>query len=687
MLINKCKLFSDGSNQDLVKLYLDNVATLDLAALADIGDTKVTSSWWCDLLQKTVTNESLQQLAHAALDKGKTARYTNKFIYQNMTDEDRGRLYKRSIGLRDDQSFCLKDIFPQVAIHVADGEQEKAHAALLLALDDNLNKGGEKWMELDWTISRLQPVPLSIQDDLHQLVLQLRQMLRAGHQQSYIQTRSMREIISGSHYAMLWENGSTDTVQLLHDEYLTSASQDPSQTDTLIFDKGYLDRVLMGIKNKNLDQTFRSKLFDALLGGKFGQADGYKVLPLLKSDLLPDEHFHQMVDYITTRKASGDDTILNISLGEQDSLLEFLKDERLLPEEIAELLKLSKVMMHDYISFPNGVYKHARDLTPDELKKKLNAYTSKLFAVKTDLEITALLCEGNEDLRNERKGSLARHRQPLRALLKNEVLSSTQLEQLTKIFIHSGLNAVISLLEANKNLPASILRQINEIAKAWPKDEMGDHDFKCAHLALIGISLSQQFPPADIIKKQILDYSGGDMLAAHDFGSWDRTAFIPTSMHALIAAMDYQPGDAFELLDTLLAKRPDWGLPVDGQSNPEADASRAKMGLVEVLVNLAMTREIYPAILNGNDLDLNRTSNLLALAVRDCKIEMFDINLLSRMRNSDQFQVLANQLLTNPAFIQNHQQAYEGLIAGVLTRKANECGATTLEIGRKRTML
>lgn len=687
MLINKCKLFSDGSNQDLVKLYLDNVATLDLAALADVGDTKVTNSWWCDLLQKTVTNESLQQLAHAAIDKGKAARYTNKFIYQNMTDEDRGRLYKRAIGLRDDQSFCLKDIFPQVAIHVADGEPEKAHAALLQALDDNLNKGGEKWMELDWTISRLQPVPLSIQDDLHQLVLQLRQMLRAGHHQSYIQTRSMVEIISGSHYAMLLQNGSADIVISLHDEYLASAAQNPSETEQLIFNEGYLNLASIALKNTNLPKDFRAQLLDALLGGKFGEIKGYKLTPILKSELLPDEYVHQVVDYVSSNKNSRADVKMNLSMAEQRSLSEFLNDKRLSSKEVAQLIKAKKITMHDYISFPKGEYKHACSLTPEEIKRKLNAYTSKMFGVKTELEMTALLCEGDENLRNERKVSIARHRQPLAAIMKSEVLSDTQLEQLAKIFIHTSIHSVISLLVENKNLPASVVTKINEIAKGWSRDEIGQHNFADAHLALIGVNLSQQTLPSNIIKNQILDYLGGDMLSANKFEASERTGFIPTSMHALIAAMDYQPGDAFELLDTLLAKRPDWGLPVDGQSNPEADASRAKMGLVEVLVNLAMTREIYPAILNGNDLDLNRTSNLLALAVRDCKIDGFDTHLLCRIRNRDQLKVLTDQLLNTPDFMQNHQQAYEGLIAGVLARKASDCAATTLEIGRKRTML
>lgn len=690
MLINKSQLFSAGGNQVLVALYLEQIINevdveLDMTALADRQPSESTSDaddWWSEILQRKVSPASLQQLKDAAVMKGGI--YTAKWLYDSLTDDEQGEIYRLVFGIGGDTPFSLEHVLPSLAdqlSHAAKSEHDQI-------VTDWVDSSSSEWflITLEELIEK-QPIPKCIEADIHQLLMTIRSSLVACYEISgdefYTGSKIQKEMfIDGVFNILLWEHGSEDIVQSLNKEYLSQ--------ETFLdwrFDGGYLDRILSGIKNKNVSHELRAQFLEALLSDAHGNAAKRKVFHILDGDILPDDYIHRVVQYVCNKRNDNDLVELTLTSQEEDFLIKFMEDPRLDANDINDLKKLQPQIRHNLILQSDNKYKHAKQLTEQEVINEL----SKLdFGIKShdscadfDEYLNAFFYEGEQNVLHE----LNKLKQTLAALINNSVMSGTQVAFMANLFISNKQSDILSILIRGRDLPKYSLDEIDRGAMLLLGSEL-DESFiqNCIHI-IYQIYLNQNQIPQDIIRRHIDLQLGATKLKKDAFGKWSADECPPVSMHSFIAALDYQQGDAFSLLDSLLQKRPEWDLTHYSSRSKDDDWGCSEAGLTEVLVKLAMTREVYPAILSGNDLDTNKAATVLALAVRDCKIDEFDIDLLCRDENNDRFFMLANTLLNNPDFSQHHQQANELLLAKVLERKTDSLALPSLSIGKQRAML
>lgn len=689
MLINKSQLFSAGGNQELVALYLEQLnevdVEIDINALADREPSKIISDaddWWNEILQRKVSPASLQQLKDAAVMKGGI--YTAKWLYDSLTDNEQGEIYRLIFGIGGDTPFSLEHVLP----NLADQLSRAAEADHDQIVTDWIDGSGSEWflITLEVLIEN-QPIPKCIEADIHQLLMTIRSSLVACYENSgeafYTSSKQQKELfIDGMFNSLLWTHGSEDIVKTLNDEYLSQkAFLDGS------FNGGYIDRILLGIKNKNISHELRAQFLDVLLSDAHGNAERRKVFHILDGDILPDDYIHRVVQYVCNKRNDDDFVALILTPQGRDSLIKFMEDPRLDANHINDLKKLQPQIRHNLILQSDNKYKHAKQLTEQEVINEL----SKLgFGIKShdscadfDEHLNAFFYEGEQNVLHE----LNKSKQTLAALINNSVMSDTQVAFMANLFISNKQSDLLSILIRGGDLPKYSLDEIDRGAMLLLGSEL-DESFiqNCIHI-IYQIYLNQNQIPQDIIRRHIDLQLGATKLKKDAFGKWSADECPPVSMNSFIAALDYQQGDAFALLELLLQKRPEWDLAHYSSRSQEDDWKCAEAGLVEVLVKLAMTREVYPAILSGNDLDTNKAATVLALAVRDSKIDEFDIDLLCRDENNDRFFMLANTLLNNPDFSQHHQIANELLMAEVLKRKVDSCAVPTFEIGRQRARL
>lgn len=693
MLINKSQLFSAGGNQELVALYLEQIINevdveLDMTALADRQPSESTSDaddWWSEILQRKVSPASLQQLKDAAVMKGGI--YTAKWLYDSLTDDEQGEIYRLIFGIGGNTPFSLEHVLPSLADQLSRAA-EVDHDQIVT---DWVDGSGSEWflITLEVLIEN-QRIPKCIEADIHQLLMTIRSSLVACYENSaewfYASSKQQKELfIDGVFNTLLWTHGSEDIVKTLNDEYL-------SQKEFLDwrFDGGYIERILSGIKNKNISHELRTQFLDVLLSDTHGNAARKKVFHILDSDILPDDYIHRVVQYACSKKNKYDSDELILTSQEIDFLEKFMEDPRLDENDINNLEVLSREARHKLVLQPTNQYKHAKDLTELELAEELSKCTDGVVSPNGFVNsANYALLESYMDkyFKLEMTSAMRNSVKKLSAIIKAAPMSDEQILQLVNAFLLAGRSDFLPLFQGRKDLSDDLLRKINQNVMQYIGGKSDETSIERCTQIIYQIFLSQHKIPQDIIRQHLELQLGTTKLVKDGFGTWSATDTPPVSMHSFIAALDYQQGDAFALLDLLLQKRPEWDLAHYSSRSQEDDWKCAEAGLVEVLVKLAMTREVYPAILSGNDLDTNKAATVLALAVRDCKIDEFDIDLLCRDENNDRFFMLANTLLNNPDFSQHHQIANELLMAEVLKRKVDSCAVPTFEMGRQRVRL
>ncbi|WP_323946737.1 hypothetical protein [Aeromonas hydrophila] len=692
MLINKSQLFSAGGNQELVALYLEQLnevdVEIDINALADREPSKIISDaddWWNEILQRKVSPASLQQLKDAAVMKGGI--YTAKWLYDSLTDNEQGEIYRLIFGIGGDTPFSLEHVLP----NLADQLSRAAEADHDQIVTDWIDGSGSEWflITLEVLIEN-QPIPKCIEADIHQLLMTIRSSLVACYENSgeafYTSSKQQKELfIDGMFNSLLWTHGSEDIVKTLNDEYLSQKAFLDWR-----FDGGYIERILSGIKNKNISHELRVQFLDALLSDAHGNAARKKVFHILDGDILPDDYIHKVAQYICSKKNKYDSAELMLTSQEIDFLEKFMEDPRLDANDIKNLEMLSQEVRHKLVLRPANQYKHAKDLTELELAEELSKCTDGVVSPDSFVDsANYALLESYMDkyFTLEMTSAMRNSAKKLSAIIKAAPMSDEQILQLANALLLGRRSDFLPLFQGRKDLSDSLLRKINQNLMQYMGGKSDEISIERCTKFIYQIFISQNKIPQDIIRQHLELQLGATKLVKDGFGTWPITESPPVSMNSFIAALDYQQGDAFALLDLLLQKRPEWDLAHYSSRSQEDDWKCAEAGLVEVLVKLAMTREVYPAILSGNDLDTNKAATVLALAVRDCKIDEFDIDLLCRDENNDRFFLLANTLLNNPDFSQHHQQASEQLLAKVLKRKTDLLAPPSLSISTQRTML
>lgn len=669
MLINKSQLFRQDADEKLVELYLQNATVIDTYTLFDKDIQIGTSKWWMEWLQKTISAATLQKVIDSTMEKGHLTS-TPLFVYDNLTNDERERFYKRVLGLHDGQSINLASLHPHVAEHIANGATSEAYSALIDDLNNvsgtGINSGDTPWEKLYRLIAKL-PMTERMEEDFHALTWQLRQILRTEKTTPAIQSQTILNITNDLFYERLWENGSADIVRDVHDDFLNEMNIERlSSTSPFALERlysNYLMYLSKALVNPKVDNGTRARMFDDLLSEKYGKVRNTLLASMLRSNLLPDRCIHRVVELACNTFPDGHEARSFLTAGQQEEMTIFLKDERLHENERMQLMR--------YCQSISPAYKFSSDADHDGLKfeiaSALDKYTDGLFGASQN-EIAAIFNSDDYTAISKKKECLTKYDNQLSALINSGLLEDSAMDHLVSVLVQSRVPSIIAMMAKNKNLPASSLMTAHEVSKKFSTEKMTEYGFISAMTALLTVYLNQHTPPAPIIRENIMRFIGGPELGAHHFGKSSFNLDTPTSMYSLIATMEYQSGDAFKMLDALFQRK-------------------LKKDDAEAVVNLAMTREIYPAILKGDDLELTKTANLLALAVQNCQIDEFDIKLLARINNPAQFHELANELLSNPDFSQRHLQASEMLMAEVLKRKVDSCSVPTMGIHRQRTAL
>lgn len=671
MLINKPQLFSANADKDLVELYLNDMPVLNTSALFGKNIALATTDWWDEWLNKSLPKETLQKIIRSAMEKKDNLPSTARLIYRNLTDDDKELFYKRALGLHEQQSINLASLNPRVAEHIANGDILEAHRTLIddlnIVSSAGINGGDTPWEKLHRLIIRM-PMTERMEEDFHALILQSRRILLSENVPPSKQSQTVRNITNELFYERLWENGSADTVREIHSEFVDEMCVNKKNgTHSANLNDIYREYFLYlckALANPNTHSQTRTAMLDDLLSEKYGEVSNTTLISIMKSALLPDSHIHRVVCLACNKFPDGNEALHFLTAGQKEQMTIFLKDERLHERERKQLMRYCKPTSPGRAFLPDV---GGKGLNSDEIIMALDKCTHGLFSSSQE-DIASIFNGDDLSMIAKTKGSLFKYTVELSALFNSGLLDDAAMEHLTGIFVQSRIPSIINMMAENKNLPTSSLIVAHEISKGFSTERMSEHNLIASMVSLLTVYLKQHTPPTHILREIVFKYIGNGTLGADHFGSYKFNANTPISMSSLIAAMDYQPGDAFAMLDTLL------------QGEPEKDNT-------EILVNLAMTREIYPAILKGGELDLTKTAGLLALAVNNCQIDEFDVKMLARINNPAQFDELANELLSNPDFSQHHPQANEMLVAEVLKRKADLCTVPTMGIGRQRTVL
>lgn len=679
MLINKCNLFSDGANLTLARMYLEQLPEIRRHDVIDVqadvnfkshtwGSSSMDNAWWDGLLSKKVTPEALALLTEMAMKKRSVN--TAEFILERLTQDDKAKMYKWALGLRDEQDISMENLLAKVGFVSTEHNGHQLYEATYNAMRDTY-----------YTIRELNqklPVPQSIQDDLHQLIWQVRHIFRHLSPDGTGRLRvpedlMAREFITEGFNAMLWREGSEEIVKVLDEEYLASPPLSHFGTVSAQANEGYRDRILLALQNERLSQAMKTKYFDALLNDTYGQMGKSSLIPVMQSHLLPDEYIHKMVAYLLGQGEELDEHgKLSIPKVHQANFIAFFSDPRLSDKERKKLIRLKTSLMHDHLEQPNSTYKHARDLAPEDVARELSQSTKGYVApgsVSSDYDDLREALDGKTILALE--DLLLESEQELTALIKNGCLNDEQIHQLINIFMVINAPKLFDIFNKNGNLPLGLLSNIEDDicvrANVENKPISSQHDHflqKICQLYLVQDEL-----PDRLLKKFIGEHLNRYLLGAEKSEDWQvNSASIPVSLNSVIAAMDYHPGDALKLFQWHVPERYDKGV------------NRK----VEVIVKLAMTREVYPAIIEGRRLNMQQVSDLLKAAVQYCKVDEFDVQVLSKLQDAEQFTELASVLLDDPLFMQTHKHAYEVLMAEVLKRKTEASVAPVMATSKQR---
>lgn len=689
MLIIKCKLFSDDADLQLAKLYLEQCDEITQDALVDQLGFAKGADWWSGLLSRTVTDEMWQLLSDAAMSK--RSLQTADVIFERLSEEDRIRMYKWALGLRDEQPISLDSMLRNVGhteLRNMGPDPIERYDAVYKAMkggDDSTRE--EPWLGLTDLTYKL-PIPASIRDDVHQLIWQVRRIFQAGAPtpQPSIERSDVgivREFFTGTFKTLLWQEGSDEIVCSLNEEYETILEMGYSSEGVINRDR--LEYLSFALQNKNLSSEIKASIFDALLDGGYGDTRLIDFTSLLKRDVIPDHLFNEVVDCYLNKGMHSQNRHFKVSVPSDQLLgfIDFLGDPRLSADNRAAVIRSRSAVMHDYIRMPDFSLKHAKSLTSEEIAFKLNKLTQGHIAIDgSGCDYITLVESMSIKEAMSLKDTLGKDGQELKAIINNCSLPSETIIQLTNLFLAVNAPSKMDLFVGKGSLGESTVLALYNHLCNLPGD-LGVEQRRNIDLAILKVGqiylASTSMPDAQLkhyLDRQLMNRA----LSANLSGSSEVTCTpVPVSLNSLISAIEHQPGYAFELIDQFIQRHNELAANATDRS---WDTANFNAGLSEesqklgILIKLAMTREIYPAIINGRELDLPLCERMLKLAVAHCKIEEFDMQLLNKINNPDHFLTLANALFDEPVFMQSHHQAYEELTALVLKRKTTKAMAS-----------
>ncbi|MFM5296743.1 hypothetical protein ACEUAI_21150 [Aeromonas veronii] len=704
MLISKCKLFSEGADLQLAKLYLEQCDDLTLDELTDQSGATKMEPWWGGLLARTVTDEMQQLLSVVAMNK--RSLQTADFIFERLSEDDKVRMYRWALGLQDEQPISLDSMLRNVGYSELGSTPVERYNAVSLAMQgsNQIALNGRESKELPWLgltdLTYKLPIPASIRDDVHQLIWQVRGILQAGTSGQPSLNRSNtsleREFFTGTFKTLLWREGCDDIVKSLDDEYkLILATGERSEDEV---NKSHLEYLLLALQNENLSENLKSEFLNKLFGNAYGQARPSDLVPLFRDGAIPDSYLPSVVDYYLCRGRHNNKAAKNeaLSSANYDLLYRFLNSGRLSDDDRLAIIKApgNSSLMHDFIEMPDATYKHAKHLTVEEIAFQLSQCTQGYIAVDGTSQNYASLCE--EIVHHERislKATLEKNTQKLNAIIGNCNLSTKQIIQIANLFLVISAPKMMGIFVGKQTLADSTVSALYNHLKNQPDDLSYEQrsNINTAILKVGQIYLCNKGISDEQLKRYLDEQLMNRELLAHRAGNWEVTStLVPISLDSLVATIDYQPGYAFELIDQFMQRHEELAAKA---TDCTWDAASFHAGLsdesskMDTLIKLAMTREIYPAIINGREMDLPLCERMLKLAVAHSRIEEFDVQVLCKIKNPDHFLRLANALFAEPGFMQSHQQAYEELTASVLKRKTSEAMASMTPENRARPCL
>lgn len=670
MLINKSQLFTHGADPQLLKLYLAHNINLGPEGLVDgCGTEEKEYGWQMDVLDRKMSPEARQALTDALIDEPVT--FAAKPILGSLNDEQLGAMYRWALGLRRDQSISLDNVLANI-----NGSQFASKPDAISSLSEN-------WWRLKELISKL-PVPQRDMQDLCRLIWQVR--LIFTNEGATGSTFTQQSFVRGDFYKFLVRNADDEIITALEDGLLSSASTSKDKN------QGYLNfyrhLALSALENPNVSNSLKGRFFDVLLEDAYREMDPKSMVPLLKSELLPDAYFTRWVDRFIDRLEAGNTVSRKIPISYEPQFNAFLQDDRLDGKRRDKLLGLCYDTMHDYLMLADESYKHAKDLTPEEVGFVLARCTNNLVVPgglsSSYQKLSESIPKGSKDFLQLKEQVVNEH-YALVALTVNNMLSDEQIHQLMNVFRLVNTASMVNVFIKNRSISR---RLIEEIAgpiegRHHNPDETGLESGVFLK-KLCQLMLNQYEAPQDLLKAFLEKYMV-DLSLRMDMDNKTDTIVaplnIPVSVNGLLLAIDYEPGYAFKLIEQFLKDKVHFHLDLDAPRNT------ADVNILGSFVKLAMTREVYPALLNDKPLEQAVLHQTLALAVRDCELDNFDIEVLRSINSREQFKAVADLLFGNPLFEAKHPEAYEALTAEVLKRKTAAICAEPVEFKPSRHQL
>lgn len=696
MLINKCKLFSEGGHQELVRLYLARSDRLCLSELVDNDSIDVdTTEWRAATLERTLSPAARQAMVETLMNERTI--YAVDFVYRSLNDEQIANMYKWSLGISDDHPLTLASLLAQEGISP---DAADVYEVLYRTLNDRW-----RWLTFKELCDKL-PLAKSVERSLIDLVFQIRSILIAGNggrspdlpQQTPFDTTDemVLAFVTGKFSDLLWQRADDRIIQLLEREFLTIFAS-PRDDDTFL--KGlYYSRVIHALRNPNLTQEMKGSFFATLLNEQHGQLDPRIIVALLRSEHMPDEYLHACVAKLLQKWKSDGKANRRISTSDAEAFSAFLLDPRLTTEERDELCELSRDAMHDYLKLPDQHWKHARHLTPAEIEWVLKKCTGGLISSGSAYSDYSALREATSpQCIEDAKESLRDSEQALRALFRHDLLSDVQTRLLLGVMLLVDMPNMLNVMCEHKSMSPALLGQLEDDILAvrdgpiYPllatKNRQICNTFI---LKVCQLYLNQDKAPDELLKRFLHRHlADKEIWRDLEMRTYSTGMFIPISVPALLSAMDYQKGYAFELIETFIQNKPELDVVnIDGKSWERSGSVMLVDSLhMTAMVKLAITREIYPALLQGEELDPYWLTKIMALAVIECRIDEFDLNIFRNAKTGTQFEQIASVLLTNSLFAEKHAHIYDELTAEVLKRKTDAVSHAAIHGTRCRVKL
>ena len=694
MLISECTIFGPEANQQLVSMYLAQNHSLTKPELSGVDE-----DWWHEVLRRKMPEETRRQLTQAFLASPNI--YANDFMVGAFNEEERVMLYKWAIGLRYDQEISLGELIGKDEQQLKEFNIDELYQLVYKAIDDN-----GQWLAFKHYLPLI-PVPKCIEQAISTLIWQVREItikanggksLNGSFDEIMKNTSVENPLIYGDFNSYLWEYADDDIVKKLLNEYFMTRkpSSDKSVRDPNC--SGFYERAALALRNKNIDDALKENIFESILNHSYGQISMGYMLPLLASGCIPNRHFQPVMNELIGIIQSATKYHKLMVSDQESDFIAFMDDPRITSSDrnniFGLLEQVEQHLDHEYFKQPDGTYKHARELSDKEVIDFLELSTMGLVTpsgISSDYEAMAMALIEDNFSEPELMDLLDSKQREFSALFKNDMLSEEQIRQLINVLIYTNQSYMLRTFMVDNNTPNKVFEDIDDSLKYYethfPSSASMKHD--SFSRSICQVYLSRINEQAEYAEKYLMKHVSEESFWVKESNFSDDKANPPYSLYGLLAAMDHRPGKAFSVLEQHLTQYPSLDVGPVGSSHWQRLGSGliSEINKVAALTKWVMTQDIYPALLSGSDLAPDVLAKTLALAVRDCEVDAFDIQVLSHTQKHEHFDMVAGLLLDNPLFAEQHPEAYEALTAEMLKRKADACMTSVMNIKPSRPHL